>query len=95
MNNLFENGQIERIFENWEIKEPNCEPLLMSGDPLSLKKLISIFMIIGIGLLMSLIGLLYELFKTKPAYGNVQDIEFVKFQINQIKSNCMRKHGHI
>ena len=94
LRNLFENGQMERIFKKWEIKEPTCKPLLQSGDPLTLKKLISIFLVMCIGLLLSLAGLIYELFKTKPTYNKKkQEAEFLKFQIDQVKSNCIRKHG--
>ena len=83
MNNIvrnpFENGKLKRLQEKWEIKEPSCVPLLTTGDPLSLEKLISIFLIGCIGFLLSFLVFVYELCLscTKQIRNDEKDVELL------------------
>ena len=60
---MFENGKLRIILQRWKIKEPDCSPIIREGKPLNFKKLISIFFIIGLGVLMAIIVLLFENFQ--------------------------------
>ena len=48
--------------EKWQVKEPDCKPLTNTGNPLTLEKLISLFMIVCSGILLALIVMIFELF---------------------------------
>ena len=85
---MIERGQLNRIFEKWEVKEPSCEPLLVSGDPLSFQKLISIFTIISIGFLLALAVLAYEMYAAKKPNNDEQDIDYLRYQ--KVLSNLNR-----
>ena len=62
---MYENGQLHNIKKKWEVLQPQCDPLLRKGNPLSLSKLISLFAIIGIGVLIAFLVMAYEFF-AKP-----------------------------
>ena len=81
LNKMFENGQIKRIFEEWKVREPSCRPLLQTGNPLDLKKLISIFMIMCLGFLLALLILAYELFNSQKPNIDEQDMDFMRFEM--------------
>ena len=87
LNKMIERGQIKRIFEKWEIKEPSCKPLIVSGDPLSLQKLISIFLIISIGLLLALAVLVFEMYAAKKSNNDEHDIDFLRLQMLMLEVN--------
>ena len=93
LNKMFENGQIKRIFEKWETKEPSCGPLLQTGNPLSLKKLISIFIIICIGFALAMGILAYELISFRKPKIEDQDMDFMRFEmiIYEIYKNLSKK----
>ena len=93
LNKMFESGQIKRIFEKWEPTEPSCGPLLQTGNPLSLTKLISIFIIMCIGFLLAMMILAYELFNSKKPNIEEQDVDFMRFEmiIYEIYKNLSRK----
>lgn len=81
LSKMFERGQIKRIFEKWEVKEPSCEPLLVSGDALSLQKLISVFLIIAIGIFIALSVLVHEKFNAKKLNTDEQDMDYLRFEM--------------
>ena len=93
LNTLFENGQIKRVMEKWEIKEPSCEPLLVTGEALSLKKLIFIFLIICIGCLLSSFILVCELCRPKQKFDDDEDLELLRFEkiMSEINKNLSEK----
>ena len=93
LNKMFESGQIKRIFEKWETKEPSCEPLLQTGKPFNLKKLISIFIILCIGFLLAMVVLAYELLNSQKRNSEDQDVDFMRFEmiIYEIYKNLSKK----
>ena len=76
--NMLENGKLSNILQRWKIKEPDCSPLIKKGKPLNIRKLISIFFIIGLGILLTIIVMLLEnlqhsLLKKKNDSNNIRD----------------------
>ena len=57
---MTETGQLNQLLKKWNIPEPNCSPLHKEGKPLSLEKMISLFIISIIGIFIGLIILLIE-----------------------------------
>ena len=53
-------GKLHRMSQKWKINEPNCQPLIRKGNPLSFEKLVSLFLILVIGVICSLIVMIYE-----------------------------------
>ena len=90
---MFESGQIKRIFEKWETKEPSCEVSLQTGKPFNLKKLISIFIILCIGFLLAMVVLAYELLNSQKRNSEDQDVDFMRFEmiIYEIYKNLSKK----
>ena len=60
---MFESGMLNNILQRWKIEEPDCSPLITSGNPLDFTKLISIFFIIILGVLLAIIMVLFENFQ--------------------------------
>ena len=60
---MFESGKLRNILQRWKVEEPNCSPMIREGKPLNFKKLISIFVIIGLGVLLAIIVVLLENFQ--------------------------------
>ena len=58
---LSENAQMYKTIQKWQVKEPDCKPLRNTGNPLSLEKLISLFLIICAGIIIALIVMVFEL----------------------------------
>ena len=91
---MSESGKLNNILQRWKIEEPDCSPLITTGKPLDFRKLISIFFIIGLGVLMAIIVLLFENFqnislKKKNETNNVGDDliseeDFVYLKIEEI-----------
>ena len=50
-----ENGQLNQLLKKWSVSEPNCNPLHKEGKPLSLEKMISLFIISMIGIIIAII----------------------------------------
>ena len=76
--NMLENGKLRIILQRWKIEEPDCSPMIREVKPLNFKKLISIFFIIGLGVLLAIIVVLFEnfqpnLLKKKNDPNNVRD----------------------
>ena len=83
---MIESGKLKNILQRWEIEEPDCLPLIRKGKPLNFNKLISIFFIIGFGVLLAFIVVFFENFqhnlsKKKNGPNNVRDDEFLRFKL--------------
>ena len=82
---MLESGKLKNILQRWEIKDPDCLPLIRKGKPLNFNKLISIFFIIGIGVLLAFIVVFFENFQhnlsKKKNDPNVRDDEFLRFKL--------------
>ena len=82
---MFESGKLTKILQRWKIDEPDCSPLIRKGKPLNFNKLISIFFIIGIGVLLAFIVVFFENFQhnlsKKKNDPNVRDDEFLRFKL--------------
>ena len=82
---MIESGKLKNILQRWEIEEPDCLPLIRKGKPLNFNKLISIFFIIGFGVLLAFIVVLFENFQhnllKKKSYPNIRDDEFLRFKL--------------
>ena len=91
---MFENGKLRIILQRWKIKEPDCSPMIREGKPLNFKKLISIFFIIGLGVLLAIIVVLFENFHhnflKKKNYPNkvnddlISENDFVNLKIEEM-----------
>ena len=79
---------------------PNCNPLVRKGNPLSLEKLISIFMILLLGIICALIVMLIEQCKYFKADLNVNqpaksvDFQKLKLVCEEIE-NCLNKKKNV
>ena len=92
--NMLENGKLRIILQRWKIEEPDCSPLIRTGKPLNFKKLISIFFIIGLGVLLAIIVVLFENFHhnflKKKNYPNkvnddlISENDFVNLKIEEM-----------
>ena len=97
---MFESGQMKKIAEHWGTPEQNCEPLIRTGNPLTLEKLISLFMIIGFGVLSAFMVWIYEKFfcKTKKIKNvtkstTLEEAELLRFEliVDEVKSMLTKK----
>ena len=88
--NMLENGKLRNILQRWKIEEPDCSPLIRTGKPLNFKKLISIFFIIGSGVLLAMIVLLFEKFQHNVLKKNnvrddlISEKDFVNLKIEEM-----------
>ena len=57
---ITENGQLNKLLKKWTMPKPNCKPIHKEGKPLSLEKMISLFIISMIGIFIALIILIIE-----------------------------------
>ena len=55
-----ETGQLNQLLKKWNTPEPNCNPFHTEAKPLSLEKMISLFIISIIGVFIGLIILIIE-----------------------------------
>ena len=87
---MFESGMLNNILQRWKIEEPDCSPLIRTGKPLNFKKLISIFFIIGLGVLLAMIVLLFENFQHNIKKKNnvrddlISEKDFVNLKIEEM-----------
>ena len=97
---MFESGQMSKITEHWATPEQNCDPLIRTGNPLTLEKLISLFMIIGFGVLSAFMVWIYEKFfcKTKKIKNvtkstTLEEAELLRFEliVDEVKSMLTKK----
>ena len=94
---MYESGKLKKILQRWKIDEPDCSPLTQKGRPLNFNKLISFFFIIGFGVLLAMVVVLFEnlqhdlLKKKNDCYpNNVRDDEFLRFKliIAEVRKNA-------
>ena len=57
---ITENGQLNKLLKKWTMPKPNCKPIHKEGKPLSLEKMISLFIISMIGIFIAIIILIIE-----------------------------------
>ena len=55
MSEIYERGQLYQLQNKWKIPKPQCNSLYNKGNPLSLKKLISVFIIGIVGICFAMI----------------------------------------
>ena len=67
---IMENGQLNKLLKKWAVPKPDCRPLHKEGKPLSLEKMISLFIISIIGIFIGFIILIIE--KIIHAYKPIQ-----------------------
>ena len=97
---LNENGKLYKIAKRWESMRPNCNPLVRKGNPLSLEKLISIFMILLLGIICALFVMLIEQCKYFKADSNVYppaesvDFQRLKLVCEEIE-NCLNNRKDV
>ena len=87
---MSESGKLNNILQRWKIEEPDCSPLITTGKPLDFRKLISIFFIIGLGVLFAMIVLLFENFQHNILKKNnvrddlISEKDFVNLKIEEM-----------
>ena len=57
---IIENGQLNKLLKKWTMPKPNCKPIHKEGKPLSLEKMISLFIISMIGIFIAINILIIE-----------------------------------
>ena len=57
---ITENGQLNKLLKKWTVPSPDCRPIHKEGKPLSLEKMISLFIISMIGIFIAIIILIIE-----------------------------------
>ena len=57
---MTERGQLNQVLKKWEEAKPDCGAILRSGSPLSWQKLITAFVIVKMGIILSLATLFIE-----------------------------------
>ena len=91
---LSENGQTYKTMEEWQVKEPDCKPLTNTGNPLTLEKLISLFMIVCCGISLALTVMIFELFSKCFTQNEVQldNKDLLKFKkiLEEIQNDLLR-----
>ena len=94
-----ENAQMYKIIQKWQVKEPDCKPLRNIGNPLSLEKLVSLFLIICAGISLALIVMIFELcghLSTSDAlqlHPNIKDKNLLKLEkiMADIQNDLLRR----
>ena len=46
---MIDNGRLARLKAKWKVKNPDCEPLLKTGQALSFENLVTLFLLIYVG----------------------------------------------
>ena len=57
---MIQNGELQKLIKKWESKEPDCSSLDKKGKPLTLQKLVSLFLIVAFGCLLVLFIFIVE-----------------------------------
>ena len=57
---IMENGQLDKLIKKWTLPKPDCRPIQKEGKPLSLEKMISLFIISMIGIFIAIITMITE-----------------------------------
>ena len=57
---ITENGQLNILLKKWTVPKPDCRPINNEGKPLSLEKMISLFIISMMGIFIAIIIIIIE-----------------------------------
>ena len=57
---ITENGQLNKLLKKWTVPKPDCSPIHKDGKPLSMEKIVSLFIISIIGTFSAIIILIIE-----------------------------------
>ena len=81
---MSENGELDKILKKWTVNKPDCSPVLMSGDPVKFEKLAPLFMIVAIGLFLSVIIIILEsivyYFQSNKTFRK-ENLELLRFKL--------------
>ena len=82
---MTQNGQMNRLIKKWKMPKPDCKPIHREGEPLSLEKMISLFMISMIGfsiaIVINIIENVFHAFKPrKHLQVPIKEINSMKLQ---------------
>ena len=91
---MTERGQLNQVLKKWEDTKPDCGAILRSGNPLSWQKLITVFVIVKMGIIISLAILFIEKMHHTFLYKNclnVQEANMIKLQHVLMKIECNLK----
>ena len=73
-----EKGQLHQLSKKWELKQPNCQPAHRKGTALGFGKLITLFLEITLGVILTLILFfaekIHSIFKKNPGYNEALKI---------------------
>ena len=58
---IAEYGQLNKLLKKWTVPKPDCNPIHKDGEPLSLEKMISLFVISTIGIFFGIIIITIEI----------------------------------
>lgn len=88
---LIQNGQMHRLMKKWEDQKIDCSPLVRKGVPLTLEKVISLFMIIALGAISGLFVMFIEQYSSKMIKKKTTSMKKdkwkeLKFILNLVKS---------
>ena len=85
ISDITEQGQLHQIIKKYEVQNPNCSPLHKEGKSLSLEKLTSVFIIVLIGVSISLIILIFEKrFHTNKTWVHVSNRDANKMKLQKL-----------
>ena len=83
--------------QKWQVKIPDCKPVRNTGNPLSLEKLISLFMIICGGIVLALMVMIFELSShssmsnDEQLHARIEDNEKIDKIIVEIQNGLQNK----
>ena len=94
---MTERGQLNQVLKKWEDTKPDCGAILRSGNPLSWQKLITVFVIVKMGIIISLATLfiekMYHTFLHKNCL-TVQKDNMIKLQHVLMRIECNLKNDN-
>ena len=90
MSEIYERGQLYQLQNRWKISNPQCNSLYSRGNPLSLKKLTSIFIIGIVGICFAMIIFFIEKLFDKSQLNqehskNEKEVDKTKLQESLVK----------
>ena len=97
---MTERGQLNQVLKKWEKAKPDCGTILRSGSPLSWQKLITVFVIVNMGIILSLATLFIEkmyhtfLYKNLPHHLAIQEANMIKLQHVLMRIECNLKNDN-
>ena len=82
---ITENGQLNKLLKKWTLPKPDCNPIHKDGKPLSIEKMISLFIISMIGIFIAINILIIEkIFHAYKSRDHVSNSAFFKNQKSKI-----------